>query len=165
MKRLSKLCLIGAVVLGSLGAVPFLLQLTEVSSARYETHAAAEFAGALGEGKWLPASLPRSASSIEEAHDSDTNEVWFTYVGTDPAALVPSTCTLVERAGIFAPDFGRAKGIASFAGEVEKALHVPSGQFYRCKGDSYDYELVLDKSSMRAWGWSVGDNAVMNRKP
>jgi len=135
------------------------LMRAEVSAVRYQDRSAAELAGALGPGKWLPTEVPLSAVSIEEAHDSDTNEVWFTYAVADVSTPVPSGCVAVTSDEAKVPDFDRAVRIAPFAGRIQHLWGASGVGFYRCNGDSYDYDLVFDKESKQAWAWSLGDTA------
>jgi hypothetical protein len=52
---------------------------TERPTSRYATYHAAAIAGAMDEGRWIPAFLPKSSRDIVETHDIDTNELEITF--------------------------------------------------------------------------------------
>jgi len=70
----------------------------------YDTYDDAAAADAVGEGRWLPAFLPRSARRIRELHDIDTNEMFVRFdlaaadADTLSTALVPA-----DRASVVLP--------------------------------------------------------------
>jgi hypothetical protein len=45
----------------------------------YPSFAAAAQAQAIGDEKWIPSFVPRSATDIREIHNLDTNEVWLAF--------------------------------------------------------------------------------------
>ena len=74
-------------------AAPILVAATcahlETPTSRYESYAAAEEAGAMLEGKWIPSFLPRSSRNIVETHNVNTNKqlITFDYAPEDLGAL------------------------------------------------------------------------------
>jgi hypothetical protein len=62
----------------------------------YPDYAAASTAGALGEGRWVPGLLPRSATDIRLMYYLDTNEIWlrFRFAAADLASMV-SACSVL----------------------------------------------------------------------
>ena len=86
-----------AIALGAIVSVPAAFVTTcyymENPTSRYKTYQEARAAGALDEGRWIPAFLPESSRSIVETHDIDTNalEIEFDYTPGD-LGRVPVEC-------------------------------------------------------------------------
>lgn len=127
----------------------------DVSSQNYKSHAEASDAGALGKGMWLPGGLPKNAVDIREAHDVDTNEVWFSY--SDTSNETPSECSEIAWVGVLAPRVRRVTEIDEFSRNVRSLQRSGRGHLYRCRGEEYDYYLAVDPRSNQAFGWSLGD--------
>jgi hypothetical protein len=127
----------------------------ETVESAYPDHAAAAAAGALGEGRWIPALLPRSATDIREAHDLDTNEVRlrFRFAAADLAAMV-AACSPVP------PDeAARARRplvawwpAALTEGGRESGTALPDFGLHRCA----DGSLAVDRERREAFFWSAG---------
>jgi hypothetical protein len=69
----------------------------ENPTSRYPTYHAARVAGALDEGRWIPAFLPESSRNIVETHDIDTSnlEITFEYTPGDLGGL-PTECRRIS---------------------------------------------------------------------
>jgi hypothetical protein len=80
--------LLAAFVILVIASVSYVSHL-ENPTQRYATYEEARRAGAMAEGKWIPAFLPKSSSSIVETHDLDTNalEIRFDYMPGDLGTL------------------------------------------------------------------------------
>ena len=87
---------VAAVVVG----VPLVALVTCIHSerptSRYATYEAARLAGAMDEGRWIPAFLPKSSRDIVETHDIDSNasSLTFQFAGSD--LQVPDSCVAAQ---------------------------------------------------------------------
>lgn len=74
-------------VISAVGFSACIGPLSEMFEREYESLQSAKAAGAVGEGRWIPAILPDGATSIREVHDIDTNQTWGCFKTKSPAAV------------------------------------------------------------------------------
>jgi hypothetical protein len=128
----------------------------EVSSTSYATYEKAESNGAIGQYKWLPSDIPTTAKEIQESHDVDSNEVWFTFAYEGVFEPSADTCNTVERGSV---QIRQPKRWDRFPGFVKQARIDAVGLgmvWFSCRGESFTYFLAVDRPGRRIIGWSNG---------
>lgn len=117
---------------------------------RYEDHAAAAAAGAMTRG-WLPSFLPASATTIREAHNLDTNEVWATFMIAPGAMDDNNACQRSDRSGVLLP---RRAGIGWWPDALsERSAEEPPAvgyTYFRCGTTAF---IAVDGSSGAVYYW------------
>jgi len=111
-------------------------------------------AEAIGDGKWIPAFLPTSATSIRELHNLDTNEEWlfFRFNATDLAALRSACQPLAGDDTVFPRKPPGNWWPADLTRDTVKR-EQPEGkyEYYACKGNS---GMVIDRRRNEAYYWT-----------
>ncbi len=147
MPRFARLVLLCLWVAGS-GCERF-----ETVENAYADYAAAIAADAVGEGRWIPALLPRSATEIAEAHNLDTNEVWlrFRFAAADLASVV-AACSPLPPEGVLRARkplvaWWPAALTENARGAGQTAVEF---RFYGCA----DGAIAVDRERHEAFFWS-----------
>lgn len=146
------------VLLGLIGVFVAVMGLykSEVSSTSYTSYDDAMSKGAIGVYKWLPSIIPKSAYQINESHDVDSNEVWFTFRFNDQFGSLPDGCSRTNRDAI---TIRSPRGWDRFPNFVRKAradVIKQSVHLYKCHGESFHYFFAIDEEANSAIGWSNG---------
>lgn len=129
----------------------------EMSSTSYSSYEVAATDGAFGPGKWLPAIIPSSARNIEEAHDIDTNEMWFAFEFVNWSPAGDRNCKPISKADMELPPANRTDRFPKFARTGRDV--VAAGQqveLFTCSGPGFDFYIAV--SGRMAYGWSLGDS-------
>lgn len=121
----------------------------------YDSYADAASAGVIGKGVWLPSELPKSAKKIREAHDIDTNEVWFTY--RDELHQIPESCKRTMWNKAIEPRLRKEKEPRDFLLQVRMLSRSKNVRIYSCRGEEYAYHLAFDPYENLGVGWSKVD--------
>lgn len=127
----------------------------DTMKASYPDYQSAINAGAVGEGRWVPAFLPQSARDIQEQHDIDTNEVWlFFRFDSHKPYWVTSDCNKTERHAIplarWSP--GRWWPDTLVQGSEGGQQSDATYDYYRCK----DGILAIEVNKNEAFFWYLG---------
>ena len=124
----------------------------------YATRAEAEAAGAFARG-WLPALLPRSAHTLREVHDLDTNARWLRFradsleLATLAARLAPITPAEATRDAARRPRTAGADWPSELGG-MQLATARGARQLALVRDSTEAYCLAIEWRTARAWGWS-----------
>lgn len=123
----------------------------DISSAIYRTKDDALKARAVGEHKWLPHNIPDGALNIYEVHDIDTNEVFFSFYLEAGVGALPIDC--MSSAGSLKFPYKSARNM-----RVPEIVprQIDNVDYLKCSGSSYDYGMIFDRESNKAYGWSIG---------
>lgn len=156
-----KLALLVAVLLVALGGGAYFMARMDMSSGSFPDYDAAVMAGAIGPGKWLPSALPASSRQIQEAHDIDTNEIWFKLSYSDWALERIEGCQPVSKTEVNVPSEERAARFPAFVRAAREAIVNDEHLVFRaCVGSDFSYFLAIQPVEEVAYGWSLGDSAT-----
>ena len=129
---------------------------TDASVNEYATLGAAEAAGAVARG-WLPSLMPKGATSIQEAHDLDTNARWLSFRAPEEelralaAQLTPLSYHDMRSVAPRAPRWTRIE----WPWELDSSFqHTPRASIGYFRDASQSYCYALEWSTGNAWGWS-----------
>lgn len=154
-RRIRKLAFVLLPVVAIVAAVLGLYSC-EVSSISYASYEEAKSRGAIGAYKWLPSIIPKSARGIQESHDVDSNEVWFTFVFDGDFEPPSATCSGVNRNSVTMRPPRRWDRFPKFVQEARSEVFQPSMIWFACQGESYHFFLAVDRTRNRVIGWSNG---------
>ncbi len=127
----------------------YLAPRLDIAQAHYESY---EDALVGIEAGWLPAWLPKSATSIRESHNIDTNEcfVMFDFV---PTERFYATCQEVAAGGLIFPRPEQKERFSDFVTDSLRLIHEDESlSFFRCEGRS-TRALAVEAVSGRAYSW------------
>lgn len=126
-----------------------------VYTSTFASYDEASRAGAVGPSVWIPPFIHRSATSISEAHDIDTNEVWLSYsFGPQDPGLTSDACQEVVREAVVWPDASRVK--EKFPSHFEQAYTASKGsgnKYLACAHSGLRYFFVVDASANKVYAW------------
>jgi hypothetical protein len=138
----------------------------ETDETSYETYDDAVADGALEDGWWLPEFLPRSARSIIDRHNIDTNEIWvrFGFSKADIAHMA-MFCEEIRRDEVVYPWPRSTRRVRWWPKDLRRESPAPEGHYtyYRCPRTSgyrklhkpHFAFLAVSKDSSVAWYWGL----------
>jgi hypothetical protein len=130
------------------------LSTFEVSSQYFDSRSDALSSGAIGEGKWLPSFIPRSATAIREAHDVDSNEVWFSFDYKEDFDPLKHSCVSVGRESMKMRAPKKWDRFPQFVKSARHEVLEARMKLFACRGESYQFFLSINTTDGRAFGWS-----------
>ena len=155
-KLIQWLILLGASVLVIVLVMLYFFDRAETAISKFATYEDAQKAGAIGESKWLPDWLPKTATNIHETHNIDTNQVWLEFRVDTASALTAQGCEAVEKSGYKDKLPNLAESLATKLGHDTSAL-ISEEQtlLYSCRSQTKTrWGVIFQPSSRSVWSWN-----------
>jgi hypothetical protein len=129
----------------------------ETAMSEFATYEDAKKSGAIGESKWLPDWLPKTATNIREVHNIDTNQVWLEFRVDTASVLTAQGCEAVEKSRYRDRLPNLAESLAAKLGhEVSVLIGQEEAQLYICTNQiGAKWGVIFQPSSRSVWSWNA----------